>query len=111
MGYNGLILKTYACPESWDFYIYKNKIDSIKIYTLNDFDSLHMANSEITEYFYYLVCSYCDSLCSVSNDLSNFINGDFETKIQLISESDYNMLLTTKPILTDSLKFKVFVYL
>ena len=88
------------CPPL-NQYIPKDSITSIKIYTLNDFDSSHLSNADISDYFkvynlfsFSTINNYLKKSSSILYDES-----ELETKADL--------LLMTPPIVNTQHKFNI----
>lgn len=88
------------CPPSYQF-LPKDSITTIKILSLNDFNSTHSANSEISDYFkvykYYSFSTIQDYIRN-TNPVLNY-ESDLAIKIDL--------LLMTAPTINNQHKFRV----
>ena len=92
-----------SCPN--DSYTPRQGISAINIYTVNDFDTIHNANSDITDYFSVV---YGDSFISIDTYL-NYYDGE------LYGYDDYqrlfDILLTSSPTIGSKHRFKVILTL
>ncbi|NJK96961.1 MAG: hypothetical protein HC905_20395 [Bacteroidales bacterium] len=77
-----LMSQAFSCSCKDGEYILKNKVNRIELVTLNDYDSVHLANSNITEYFFsYLATDnnvLPEEILSVNEAIDN---GPFSTDI------------------------------
>lgn len=91
-------------------YTTDNKIKDIKIVTLSDFDELHLANSEISEFF--KAALYNNKLSSIKDYLAdnNEINGSHRDLSSNFSK-ETNLFLNTKPTKDSIFRFEIKVIL
>ncbi len=88
------------CPPSVR-YSPKEQVTAIKIFTLNEFDGNHPANSDISIYFKV----YKQNSFTFIKEFLNNLNLVFDNEIE--SEIDLDLLLMTPPTINKLHKFKV----
>jgi len=92
-----------SCPS--DTWTPRQEIRSLKIYTINHFDSSHYANSEVTEYFSAFSGDF-------STDIDSFIkNYNYEANGYEDYERLFDLLLNTTPTIGNKHRFKIVVSL
>jgi hypothetical protein len=93
------------CPTNT--YLARDSILSIKIFTVNDFDSQHAANSDVTDYF-KIIHSYQ----SIENYVANiqYTFGEYRDSLA-DSEFQIDVLLMTAPTTNNKQQFTVQVAL
>jgi hypothetical protein len=101
-----LIQKASAYTVPTDEYILKDKIISISIETLKDFNSSHLAGSDVSEYFNALWDNGFVTIDSIIKD-SNGINHSKIMEFELNAE--FLLHLNENPILGQTQQFEVFV--
>jgi len=96
-----IINTSYAFAKSTESSIIVTALDEIHIYTINDFDSLHIAGSEVTDLFYLVnYGSLQDSFSSVFENISR-MNGPMGNYLQMM------IYLKSYPILNNEMKFRI----
>ena len=95
-----------SCP-----YVYQaiDSIVSIQVFTINDFDNLHTANSEITEYF-----KVAQAYLSVENYVTNLTHTQVHRDdgwLAYYGIIEIDLMLMTTPTANNSHQFKVRVEL
>ena len=107
-----LIQSAYAlsfwCPAF--FYSAKDKVESIKIFTMNDFDNQRLANSDITDLF-----RVARSFSTIENFVAN-IQYSFDSESESIFERwirelSVDLLLMTPPTASNKHQFEIQVAL
>jgi hypothetical protein len=95
------LIKTASAVDCWITYTLKHNIDSIEIYSLDEFDSSHKGNSDISSYFRAINYSgyTAPTICSIDSLLSDSHNINSAHNLG-VSSID---LLLTKPPQNDSL--------
>lgn len=91
------------CPP--DHYLPRDSITSLKIFTLNDFDSNHSANSDISDYFKVFKKNTFTPISSYlkNSDSSLYYNQGYN--------QDTDILLMSPPTINNKHKFKVQIIL
>ena len=98
------------CPPEF-IYSPGDSIKSIKIFTSNNFDNQHLANSDITNYF-RVAYSYSTVEKAVENMRNSYtFPSDIEFEQTWEKEVIIDLLLMTAPIATNKQQFKVQVEL
>ncbi len=101
--FNTLNATSCECPPFFEFSP-KDSIISFKLFTVNDLDNLHLANSEVTQYFKIF---YNNSYTSVAD---RYPNKTFKG-LTLYDESEFDakidLLLMTIPEESKKVQFKV----
>ncbi len=92
-----------SCPN--DTWTARQEISSLKIYTINHFDTSHYAGSEVTEYFSAFSGDF-------STDIDSFIkNYNYEAYGYENDERLFDLLLNTPPSIGNKHSFKIVVSL
>jgi hypothetical protein len=94
------------CPPEIEF-LAKDSVTTIKIFTLNDFDAKHSANSDISDYF-----KVFDQQHFSFSTISGFLKKDNTTLFnERELEATLNLLLMTPPSLNKNHSFKIVINL
>ncbi len=101
-----LIQPLYALTKQTDEYILKDKILSISVKTINDFDSEHLAGSDISDYFKTLLAG---DFIPINSKL-NGTNGINESRISEDSlNEEYDIYLRESPTIGNSHQFEIMI--
>lgn len=99
--------RAYATPATLLVYVMADTFESFRVLTLNEFDSTHKANSEVTEYFMYIERTYNGSTSEPIDSILGYLNG--QRNEWHINETSALLVLQEMPNLNPELKFKIVV--